>query len=733
MRRSIVRNNQNVSTMKSYYIIFFSLMVLVMAPAKVLGQTSGLITLLPENNSVPLSTEEQQALNELQANPLITNIRPVAINTSALEEASTTIQLPGGESVTFNKTELENTYGTTAWTGIPADDMGMAIIMVSGDSVSGIIEVANRSYQIMTLGTANYLTMERLMPTEEFESHCEVLVDSSDHFPLEEPTILSSIEKRNVVGNNLRVLIAYTSKAEDITKKNGMTIKDLALASVLYTNQAYQNSNIDNKMEIARLVKVNHVEINGVGYYADEDAYWFKDNPDIIALRKMHSADIAVLILGIESLWGGTWQGASLGSNLGPMADLGISCVRLVNNQSIMPFFMELFAHETGHLMGADHDLPHTKNRFNWPSESYGHGYFNLAEKWRTIMSYPQGLNDGSSNIQYYSNPNLMHPKTGSPLGDPNCCNNARAINENKDVVKDYRVPDSELTVSNFSLPANEIADFNAINNIHVSDFTAGPGSDTGLKAGSGVIFGKSTIIKGTLKTSIELVGGCASGKILTTTPEGRNLPPCPGMPVCFEIHCADSYDNVKVFDVTNNYFDQSKWVEIYNGSGTITDGKICVPMDQNAKPDNQYIVRIKAKNFFIEQVLDYRIQIDQSSCPTPTCPAGNCDSPRMATEVKPEDQQVVANSEEAFRSTIHPNPVSNSAVLEYYLPDAAFVSVTFFNGMGKQVMKFNDHQLLSEGKHQTNFDTSQLRSGVYTYTIQAGGKYQTGRFVIVK
>jgi hypothetical protein len=715
--------------MKSYYTIIFSLMLLVIAPAKVLGQRSGLITLLPEDNPVSLSAEEQRALSELQANSLITNIRFVAINTSALEEASATIQLPGGESVTFNKTELENTsYGTTVWTGTQAEDIGMAMMIVFGDSVSGMIDVASRSYQVMSLGTGiHHVLMERLVPTEEFESHCGVWDDPDHHFPPEEPTILSTIDKRNVVGNNLRVLIAYTPKAAEIAKKNGTTIKKLAIASVAYTNLAYKNSKIDNKMEIARLVKVDHTEFSQTARNLD-DANWLRDNLDIATLRKTHSADIAVLILGADLVEQGAWEGFSQGAGLGPKAEFGLSCIRIVKNRPPQEF-MEVFAHETGHLMGADHDLQNVGvERSQWPTEPYAHGYYNLAERWNTIMSYPQA---NEVTIPYYSNPDLTHPKTGSPLGDPNCCNNARAINESKGVVKDYRIPDNNLTVSNYNLPAHEIADFNAISNIRVSDFTAGRGSDTGFKAGSGIIFEKSTIIKGKLKTSIEPVAGCTSGQILTTTREGFNLPLCPGMSVCFEFHCADSY-SIKVFDASN-YYVQSSWVEVYNGSGTVTDGKICVPMDQNVTPVTNYAVRITARNDFIEQTFQFLILIEEEmDCPALTCATGNC-SPRMATETKPEDQHVVTDSEETFRSTIHPNPVSNSAVIEYYLPDAAFVSITVFSSVGKQVLKLKDHRLLPEGLHQTNFDTSQLRSGVYTYTIQAGGKYQTGRFVVVK
>jgi hypothetical protein len=346
-------------------------------------------------------------------------------------------------------------------------------------------------------------------------------------------------------------------------------------------------------------------------------------------------------------------------------------------------------------------------------------------------MSYPVNPDYRSAIIPYFSNPDVKHPDTGSPLGTTNC-NNAKALNENDELIKDYRVPKNELTVSDLSLPANEIADFNAISSIHVSNLVTEAGSHTGFKAGSSVVIEKNTIINGKLKTSIVQVAGCASGKILSTTPKQLSLPSCPAIPICVELNCADSY-TAQLMNMTNP--SRPNWFEVSYASGTITDGKICIPMDQNVKAGNKYALFVEAKNLFIEQVLTFGITIDQGSCPSLTCPTGNCPlmegAGRQATRVKPEGQQI-AISDEVFHSTIHPNPVCNSAVIEYYLPGAAFVSITVFNGMGKQV-KFNGHQLLQKGQHQTNFDTSHLTPGFYTYTIHAGGKYETGRFVIVK
>jgi len=90
------------------------------------------------------------------------------------------------------------------------------------------------------------------------------------------------------------------------------------------------------------------------------------------------------------------------------------------------------FGHELGHNFGATHNTEvATNSRF-----SYGHGHLITptgASKWsgyRTIMAY---FADGHYNrVNYYSNPNVNYPGTGTPTGVADVSDNARVFVENR-------------------------------------------------------------------------------------------------------------------------------------------------------------------------------------------------------------------------------------------------------------------------------------------------------------
>jgi len=90
------------------------------------------------------------------------------------------------------------------------------------------------------------------------------------------------------------------------------------------------------------------------------------------------------------------------------------------------------FGHELGHNFGATHNTEtSTNSRF-----SYGHGHLinpTGASKWsgyRTIMAY---FADGHyERVNYYSNPNVKYPGTGTPTGVADKSDNARVFVENR-------------------------------------------------------------------------------------------------------------------------------------------------------------------------------------------------------------------------------------------------------------------------------------------------------------
>ena len=90
------------------------------------------------------------------------------------------------------------------------------------------------------------------------------------------------------------------------------------------------------------------------------------------------------------------------------------------------------FGHELGHNFGATHNTEEaTNSRF-----SYGHGHLitptgaSKYSGYRTIMAY---FADGHyERVNYYSNPNVNYPGTGTPTGVADVSDNARVFVENR-------------------------------------------------------------------------------------------------------------------------------------------------------------------------------------------------------------------------------------------------------------------------------------------------------------
>ena len=88
------------------------------------------------------------------------------------------------------------------------------------------------------------------------------------------------------------------------------------------------------------------------------------------------------------------------------------------------------FGHELGHNFGCAHDIDNSKHR----AYPYGHGHHiekgSAATGYRTIMAYRVG---GHWNrVNYYSNPAVDLPITGTPTGVAGVSNNAKVIRDNR-------------------------------------------------------------------------------------------------------------------------------------------------------------------------------------------------------------------------------------------------------------------------------------------------------------
>ena len=79
-----------------------------------------------------------------------------------------------------------------------------------------------------------------------------------------------------------------------------------------------------------------------------------------------------------------------------------------------------------------------------------------------------------------------------------------------------------------------------------------------------------------------------------------------------------------------------------------------------------------------------------------------------------------------------HPNPFNPSTTIRYGLPQRSNVTLAVFNTLGQKVASLVQGEQ-EAGYHEVRFDASGLSSGVYLYSLTAGGFVRTMKLVILK
>jgi len=79
-----------------------------------------------------------------------------------------------------------------------------------------------------------------------------------------------------------------------------------------------------------------------------------------------------------------------------------------------------------------------------------------------------------------------------------------------------------------------------------------------------------------------------------------------------------------------------------------------------------------------------------------------------------------------------YPNPFNPSTIINYELPKISKVTLKIYDILGREVKTLVDSEQLS-GKYTTEFDGSNLASGVYFYRINAGNFVQTKKMMLLK
>jgi flagellar hook assembly protein FlgD len=79
-----------------------------------------------------------------------------------------------------------------------------------------------------------------------------------------------------------------------------------------------------------------------------------------------------------------------------------------------------------------------------------------------------------------------------------------------------------------------------------------------------------------------------------------------------------------------------------------------------------------------------------------------------------------------------YPNPFNPATTIKFELPKDAFVNITIYDNLGREVQKLVNSQM-EAGYHSVVWDATKFASGVYFYKMNAGDYNRTVKMILVK
>jgi len=96
----------------------------------------------------------------------------------------------------------------------------------------------------------------------------------------------------------------------------------------------------------------------------------------------------------------------------------------------------------------------------------------------------------------------------------------------------------------------------------------------------------------------------------------------------------------------------------------------------------------------------------------------------------KLNEQPIVPTENKLYDN--YPNPFNPSTIIKYSLKDDGKVSLKIFNSLGEEVRTLVN-EIKPAGNYEVEFNASELPSGIYIYSIQAGEFISSKKMILLK
>lgn len=440
---SMKKNLQKTaSTIKLHLVL-----LLFLSPFSLVWSQKNLIREISTQDKSFKTQNTTRIYNQYKNNPLVKEVFFIKLDVESFNDGSVKIEFMGNSSVAKKtRNELHVAEKGFSWFGQLSDGTGIFFTVIDN-------QVASKFY----MGSTPCLIIPFNNDTHLLITYNADIDNAICGTPEEKND--SQLNEKNNLENNLsaisddnctmRVLLVVTAQAEPEIPMS------LELASRMLqdeTNLAYEQSLINLRMEVARVVRTNYVEtinFSNATAYGSSSSY-----PDdllnlssgsgllnnIPVLRNQYSADVVAMVRSASTSFSQGFYGIAFGIPRGSSAINADNGFALVSTEFIIGGRFT-FAHEIGHIQGARHD-----NDNSSPNYARGFIFSSSGVSNRTIMAVGGNCNPSTGcRVQFFSNPSVT--LNGLPIGVTNERDNARRINETSSQILANRITNTNLSL----------------------------------------------------------------------------------------------------------------------------------------------------------------------------------------------------------------------------------------------------------------------------------------------
>ena len=227
--------------------------------------------------------------------------------------------------------------------------------------------------------------------------------------------------------DRLDILVLYTVQAAEVWEEFGHGTPRAAIQAAMdYLNLVFRNNSMPATPHLVHVAEAP-AELDGPRYVLDR----LTDNKEVAELRATHQADIVHLFIGEPRqtlrYCGIAWVLTRAGERNDWSNGYGVTTSDCFPDQAgAYPYFGEVFAHEVGHNLGANHDPANTRISQDVAVRPWAFGHYDIsvAPTVETIMSYRSYV--PRQRVPFFSSVRIQ--PNGWTIGKENERENERAI-----------------------------------------------------------------------------------------------------------------------------------------------------------------------------------------------------------------------------------------------------------------------------------------------------------------